>query len=190
LTASEARRQPLFPLETEHPVRLAVACVIGAALFVLTLALYPEPKALVVALALVLLVGCIWYDIESFLVPNALTYPGILLVLSAALLFHDAEFAGALLGMVAGGMAFVVLNVISKGAVGIGDAKLVAFGGALVGVQYLLIALLIGSVGMLLPSLVLLAVRGIGRRQALPYAPALASGFIIVALINGTTLGL
>lgn len=177
-------RAPLRPTVGWQWAFITLAVFVAAA----TIALYPTPKAVALVLALLLMVACGWYDLTEFRVPNAFTYPGTLLMLVAALLIPGASFTASIAGALVGGLAFLALSIVSRGTVGLGDAKLVALGGTVVGLENLLPALLIGSLSAIIPVALLLLSGRITSKQPLPYAPALAFGFVIVALLNGNTL--
>jgi prepilin signal peptidase PulO-like enzyme (type II secretory pathway) len=91
--------------------------------------------------------------------------------------------------MVGGGF-MLAISLMSRGKVGMGDAKLAALGGSLTGVDYVLAGLFVGTLSAALVYIGLLLAGRISRTQALPYAPFLASGFAVIALITGTPLGL
>jgi hypothetical protein len=66
------------------------------------------------------------------------------------------------------------------------DAKLSAFGGALVGIALVLPALLVGSLTALPLSLILMVTRRINRKTLMPFGPFLAFGFVLVVLLGGS----
>ena len=181
---------------SESPVltgRAASTSFLLAALLASGLAAYslydsPDMAGLLVGLACAGFIFASWYDLNYYLIPDALTYPGSILLLLAAALLPGASFEAALFRLLVGGGSHVFLNLISHGKVGLGDAKLAAFGGALVGVNYVLPALFLASLVALVPALTLIVLHRLSWRQALPYGPALSIGFIVVALAAGTTL--
>jgi prepilin signal peptidase PulO-like enzyme (type II secretory pathway) len=159
-------------------------------LFAACLALSPDVKGFVAGLALAALALCAAFDVTELRVPNLLTYGGTLLVLlTAALTSSDAVLDSAAGAMVGGGF-MLAISLMSRGKVGMGDAKLAALGGSLTGVDYVLAGLFVGTLSAALVYIGLLLAGRITRTQALPYAPFLASGFAVIALITGTTLGL
>jgi leader peptidase (prepilin peptidase)/N-methyltransferase len=143
--------------------------------------------AAVVASAIVLLLFSSWVDLRTRYIPNAFMAAGLAVVLVAAALLPDGQPGAAVAGALIGFGLFLLLNLASRGAVGLGDAKLAAFGGALVGARYLLPALLVGSLSAVLPVAFLLLTHRIGRRDPIAYGPYLAFGFAVVALIGGVT---
>lgn len=182
----EPPKAPLRPTLAWQLIFGALAVIVGVETFFL----YPTPKAVPLAVALLLMVACAWYDLTEFRVPNLFTYAGTVLILATALFMPGAGFAASIAGAVVGGLVLLALSIVSRGTIGLGDAKLVAFGGSVVGLENLLPALLVGSVSAMVPITLLLLGGRISRKQALPYAPALALGFVAVALMSGSSLRL
>src|SRR5690606_5578965 len=121
-------------------------------------------------------------------IPNVITYTGTLLLLPAAAIAGLDALGSALLGaLIAGGLVALIVFV-SRGQMGLGDLKLSILGGALVGGQYALPALLAGSLSALPVTAVLLLPRRISRRQPIPYGPYLAFGFVLATLLTGSVL--
>jgi len=148
----------------------------------------PFPAGAFTALAFMILLFSAWHDIRYYLIPNAVTYPGLLILLCAAVVMPEASASGALLGTAASGGALLLLRFITRGGIGLGDVKLAAFGGALVGVENVLPALLIGSFAALIPCLVLVGLGKLTWRQSVPFGPALSLGFLVASLVSGTAL--
>ena len=88
-----------------------------------------------------------------------------------------------LIGMVSVSLVFLLLHVLTGGnGLGMGDVKLVAAAGLLLGWQKILLAVLLGSVaGALIHSVRM--TRGAARRLA--FGPYLAAGIWFAALVGG-----
>jgi leader peptidase (prepilin peptidase) / N-methyltransferase len=111
----------------------------------------PSRRALVAALFAALLVALAGIDFEHFLLPDRITLPGIALGLAAQLVLPDGSFVRAasperssalgLLLVVAGAWELV------RGfeGMGLGDVKMLAMVGALLGVSGVLVTLLFGT---------------------------------------------
>ncbi len=122
-------------------------------------------------------------DLEYLWLPDLITLPGLALGLAAAATFPHLNFPQALWGAVAGGAFFQAVRWLykkaTKGAhqgVGGGDVKLLAFIGAVLGVQALPWVLVSGGVLGGLAGLVMLRRAKQGRLAQLPYGPFLAAG--------------
>ncbi|MPZ49365.1 MAG: hypothetical protein GEU75_08725 [Dehalococcoidia bacterium] len=141
--------------------------------------------ALAVTPLILAMLICTGTDLLRYRVPNAVTYPGTLLALLAAVLMPDADLVSALLAALLGGGLFLLLAVVSRGGIGLGDVKLAVLIGAALGLPGAYQALFIGM-AVAGAVLVLLLVGGIvGRRQAVPYAPFLALSAVGFVLLNG-----
>ena len=94
------------------------------------------------------------------------------------LLFNG--LAGALLG---GGL-FLIVYVVSRRGLGGGDVKLMAAAGLYLGVDGVLPAMLYGSILTVLTAGVLLLLKRIGRKDAIPLVPFLYIGMVLTMLIG------
>ncbi|MGE3960071.1 MAG: prepilin peptidase [Dehalococcoidia bacterium] len=139
--------------------------------------------AAVVASASTLIVAAVRWDVRARRIPNAWTYPGLLIAVALGLLDGWSGVLAALGGGAVAGGLFSLLAAASRGGLGIGDVKLGAALGAFVGPG--------GAVDLVLVSAVAGGALGLawlltgrGRHGALPYAPALAAGgwFALAAL--------
>jgi prepilin signal peptidase PulO-like enzyme (type II secretory pathway) len=142
-------------------------------------------QALAIAPLIVALLVCTATDLLRYRVPNAVTYPGTAIALTAALLMPDADVVSALLAASLGGGFFLALALISRGGIGLGDVKLAVLIGAALGLPLAYQALLVGMLiaGAVLGVLFLIGV--LGRRQAVPYAPFLALSALAFILVEG-----
>lgn len=134
------------------------------------------PTIMVLALAALL-------DLQHKTIPDWLTLPGLVWVLAANLSFLGPRHAGeALLGALACGSAMFLLAVVSRGAIGGGDVKLMAVVGAALGWRWGFVALLLAQLAAALPALVLLATGRRGRKSALPFGPFLSPSAILMMI--------
>jgi leader peptidase (prepilin peptidase)/N-methyltransferase len=168
----------------ENGLRAAAA----SAAFLAAIVLSPTAAGAVTGVALAALMLCALIDYASFRIPNVLTYGGLVLVLAASLLLGDGSPDRAAFGALLGGGLMLVLCLFSRGALGFGDAKLSAFGGALVGGEYVLQALLVGAVAAAVVCLPLVLLGKLRRNQPVPFGPFLSLGFALVCLTTATSL--
>ena len=127
-----------------------------------------------------LLLMIFFIDLEHRIIPNLLTYPGI--VLGLALSAASGRLPNALAASLGAGLFFLLVILASRGGMGLGDAKLGAMMGAFLGWPLIAVALVIsfvlgGAAGALL---VLLKLRS--RKDVIPFGPALALGGMIALL--------
>lgn len=85
-------------------------------------------------------------------------------------------------GFLVGGGLFLVIAIVGRGAMGMGDVKLAAALGAVLGYPTVLSALFAGIVAGGVAALLLIASRRISRKDYMAYGPYLALGAILVLL--------
>ena len=136
-----------------------------------------------------LLVALMWIDLDFQLLPDALTFPGTLLALGAALLSPGGAHR-ALLGVLAGSgtlwtLAWVWLRVRKIEGMGGGDIKLAAMLGVVLGWQLTLLTLLLAALaGTLWGGLLMARGKGHGK-TALPFGTLLAPAALVSLLWGG-----
>jgi len=94
----------------------------------------------------------------------------------------DPDLLLAGLGALEGGLFFLLIAIIGRGAMGMGDVKLAAGIGALLGHPLVWAGLLLGILLGGLSALVLLALRRIGRKDYMAYGPYLVLGAWLILL--------
>jgi len=150
----------------------------------------------------ILIVLCVT-DIEHFILPNIVNYPGMIVAAAISLvvmLVHYrlpwalffagsgfmAVFNNYLLSAVAGGLAGALLLflvvLLSRGGMGMGDVVLAGLLGLMVGFPLVFIALFVGIVVGGLVAAVLLITRRKGRKDMLPFGPFLCVGGLVTLL--------
>ncbi|MBI4259528.1 MAG: prepilin peptidase [Actinobacteria bacterium] len=176
------------PISALYPlVELATAALfVGAAL-----ELDGEPAAAIVAPFLGVMVALGVIDARHRILPNRIVYPSVLL---AALAVAVADLAGgevdavrAAIGFASYGGALLVVAFVSPAGMGMGDVKLAALIGLVLGslgLSYVAVAaalgVLLGGVGAVLALLLGRA----GRKQAIPFGPYLATGAVLAAFVG------
>lgn len=127
-------------------------------------------------------------DLEHRRLPNAIVYPSVVV---AGALIAGADLAGgspslgnAVIGALAFGGVLLLVAILSRGGMGLGDVKLAALIGLVVGAVDLAsvgvaagVAILLGGVAAFVALL-----RGAERRTALPFGPMLAGGALTAVL--------
>jgi leader peptidase (prepilin peptidase)/N-methyltransferase len=136
-----------------------------------------------------LLVALLWIDFDFKLLPDVLTFPGVLLGLAASLLLFGFGPGArhALLGLLTGSgilwllaWAWVVFRRIE--GMGGGDVKLAAMFGVVLGWQLTLLTIFVASLaGSLWGAALMLRGRG-GMKSELPFGTLLAPSAMIVFL--------
>jgi leader peptidase (prepilin peptidase)/N-methyltransferase len=121
-------------------------------------------------------------DLERRVIPNKIVLPAAAIVLVGNTLVHPSV-EWLLAGVGAGG--FLLLAALAyPGGMGMGDVKLALLLGVALG-RAVPVALLVGMVAALVPSIVLLIKHGsAARKMGIPFGPFLALGGV-VALFSG-----
>jgi leader peptidase (prepilin peptidase)/N-methyltransferase len=124
-----------------------------------------------------LLVAVFFIDLEHKLIPDCITLPGIALGLVLSGLREGpwavAEAAAAGLGA---GAVLLLIAVASRGGMGGGDVKLAAMMGAFLGWPLVAVGLFVGVIIGGVVAVALLAAGLKGRKDHIPFGPALAVG--------------
>jgi prepilin signal peptidase PulO-like enzyme (type II secretory pathway) len=174
------------------PLRSVILPLGGAALFATSFLVFDEVlPGIAGGVFATLFLTLTLTDIERRLLPNRIIYPSILLALALCWVWPDASVAEIIAGGVAGLALGIGLYVVSlpfgKGAFGLGDVKMIALMGFVVGPASLLVGVLVGSVlgGLIAGTLILGRLKS--RRDYMPHGPFLALGAVI-ALFWGPEL--
>jgi leader peptidase (prepilin peptidase)/N-methyltransferase len=183
----EAGRARVAALIGEGPLwrRLALI-VVTAAAFAAAAARYQEPdEAAVISAYAAAFIVCAATDLIAFRVPNVITYPAAGGAILAAVFIPHGDLMQALLGGAWGAGPMLVMALISRGGLGLGDVKLAGFAGLALGFPLILPALLITAFagGAAATSL---AIRVRRRNHPMPYAPFIAGGAIALLLWQGS----
>ena len=133
-----------------------------------------------VCMALLLLLGIpiVYCDLRHRIIPNILTYAGMLAGLAVLVVFRRPEFVNYSLAFILGFGVFYILYMF--GWIGGGDVKLMGMVGILMGFPFLVNALVYIALAGGLVGLAEIAVRA-WRRQSLrgariPYGTAIIAG--------------
>jgi leader peptidase (prepilin peptidase)/N-methyltransferase len=176
--------EPDPPAPAPPVVRVRPAAVVGAATAagVALVRLGPTREGLLAAWVLAVLVVLAAIDLEVRLLPNRIVFPAILCAIAWQAVFFPDRLAECLVaGAVAGGV-LLLPSLFLRGAVGMGDVKVTAFLGVVLGAD-VIVALLAGSLLSAPVALAILLVGGAGaRRTALPFGPFLALGAAVALL--------
>jgi prepilin signal peptidase PulO-like enzyme (type II secretory pathway) len=128
-----------------------------------------------------LLVALAVYDARHQRIPNAVVYPAIAAGLVLALVQPIGPWWTFVLAGTLAGLSLGLLALLS-GGIGLGDAKLAALIGLVVGWPAVLLAMFAAFAIGAVSGVLLIASGRIGRRQPVPFGPALAAGAVVGVL--------
>lgn len=149
--------------------------------------------AVVAASAYALILGVIFLvDLRAHLILDVVTFPGLLVALLLTIsrsvidpAHHwQRSVAGALVGLVLFGLLYGLGWLVTRQeAMGMGDVKLATLAGMMVGINYVLPAILLAIVGGGVVSALLLVLRRRGAGSFIPYGVFIAAGaaFFVLA---------
>jgi leader peptidase (prepilin peptidase) / N-methyltransferase len=170
----DASISPLYPLVEAVTAVLIVACVATFG---------PTAYAALAAAFCAVLVTLSVIDLRHRIVPNRIVVPAAGVILLAHTLLDPslAWLAGAL---GASGFLFLAVLAYPKG-LGMGDVKLALLLGAMLG-GTVFVALLLGFLASLVPTVVLFARHGTAaRKMAIPLVPFLSLGAVVSLFFGG-----
>jgi leader peptidase (prepilin peptidase)/N-methyltransferase len=170
----DASISPLYPLVEVVTAVLIVACVATFG---------PTAYAALAAAFCAVLVTLSVIDLRHRIVPNRIVVPAAGVILLAHTLLDPslAWLAGAL---GASGFLFLAVLAYPKG-LGMGDVKLALLLGAMLG-GTVFVALLLGFLASLVPTVVLFARHGTAaRKMAIPLVPFLSLGAVVSLFFGG-----
>lgn len=125
-----------------------------------------------------------YIDLDYQIIPDAITLPGMVLGVVAAVLALPIGLLDSILGLLLGGGVLFVLAwaspyLFGKEGMGGGDIKLLAMIGAFLGWKPVLLTMLLGAILGAIVGVALIALKVLRRDQYLPFGPFLACGAII-----------
>ncbi len=183
--AAEAVRAPLLahgPAAARYvPAYLTAAALVAASF----LHFGASGRAVVAAGFCSVLVLLSVVDLERHILPNRIVLPAAGAVLAVQIALSPDRAVEWIVAAVGGAVFFFVLAVVHPAGLGMGDVKLALLLGAALG-RDVVAALVLGSVGVAVVAVFLLARHGASaRKTAIPFGPFLAAG-AVVALFLGT----
>ncbi len=174
------------------PLRSVILPLGGAALFTTSVAVFDSlAPGIVGGVFATVFLTLTLTDLDRQLLPNRIVYPSIVLAIALSWVWPHVSVPEVLVGGLAGltlGVGLLIASLpFGKGAFGIGDVKMIALIGFVVGPASLLVGVFIGSIvgGLMAATLIVARLRN--RRDYMPHGPFLAMGAVI-ALFWGPEL--
>jgi len=179
---------------TSIPLRYPLIELAGGAIGVIA-ALCPVDGIDKISCGLALLIGltAALIDQRTFRIPNRLTYPSAVLLLllgigNAISTGRWTSFVATLSLSLAVLAFFIVIRLVSRGGMGLGDAKLAAvltLGLASLGIWSVALAILASFFAGSVVGIGLMLAKRSSLRTQMPFGPFLTLGFIVTALGAG-----
>jgi leader peptidase (prepilin peptidase)/N-methyltransferase len=171
-------------MTTSHSGTQVPAGLAAAALATVAFASYPiGGQAVVAAFVAAVLVVIAVIDIRTLRVPNRIVLPATAIVLVTEIALDPSRAGERVLATLVAGGLLLILNLISSAGLGMGDVKLGMLLGAALG--WGVIGALEIAFMALLPFAIAVLLRD-GRRArktALPFAPFMAFGALVVLIV-------
>lgn len=176
------------PISIRYPL---VEAVTGLAAIASIMMLGPNVEGIAYFLLFILLFTASMIDIEHQIIPNLITYPGIVLAFCLSFIRSDMSWLDSLIGVGVGGGALLTLRqigqwVFKKESMGLGDIKLIVMIGAFLGWRAALGAIFLGSIlGTLYGIPILIQESRTGERgtHVIPFGPFLSGGGLLAAVL-------
>lgn len=128
-------------------------------------------------------------DIRHRIIPNRIVYPAFVAftawIVAWGLLGGGVDVARAFAGSAAYAAPFFVIALVAPAGMGMGDVKLNALIGLVLGSLGLSYVAVAAGAGILLGGLGAIAalLAGVGRKQTVPFGPYLAAGAVVAAFL-------
>ncbi len=172
------------------PKRLPVIEAVTGALFVFAyleygLTLKTAVTVFYFCLFLVLMV----IDLEHTVIPNKIVYPAGVVALIISIFSPQIGIVSALTGGAAGFIIFLLIAIVSRGGMGLGDVKMATLIGLITGFPLVLVDLLLAVVMGGLVAVFLLALRLRKPKEGIPFAPYLSLATMATLLWGQDILG-
>lgn len=122
-------------------------------------------------------------DIRIKIIPDHYLVIGGLIGLLIGIVSNHIDLVNSFVGFIVGGGLIAIASYTTKGAIGMGDAKLMACIGIYLGLGRVLTLIIFAGILSGLVGLVLLFSGKVGIKSRMPFAPFVLMGTIFVLLI-------
>ncbi len=184
--------EKILPYKGKSLILLTIICFV--CFFAAQISLYRNTSGInfIKLFGLAFIVVCAGLiDSKRRIIPNSLIILG--LIFRAGFYIYEmlcqtgelkSIFINDLLGFAIGFVLLAAVSLISKGALGFGDAKLFGIIGLISGSFCTYSTLLVSLVISTIVSFVSIARKKMGRKDAFPFGPCIAAGYILVVLLT------
>lgn len=152
--------------------------------------------------AILLLIFLSWIDLKEGLLPNELVLglAALSMVFHLSTLFYFDDIALILMGVLVGGGILYIMRIAANAfygqdSLGLGDVKLMAAGGAWLGLEHILVAMTVGATAGFFHGLIVAGHTAVKtkkpldlNRLSIPAGPGFAVGLIAAGILKFWTL--
>ncbi len=142
-------------------------------------------SAVQIGLLLLFAIPITIFDLRQYRIPDYLTFGGIFFFIVLKVVRGGSSPALIALECGLGFGVFWAIHHLTRGKMGLGDAKYSALIAVAVGLLPWFVTLFIASVAGVLFALVMILVFGMDRRTQIPFAPFLTLGAVLALLLRG-----
>lgn len=130
------------------------------------------------------LIAVIFIDLDHQIIPDTITYPGIVIGFASSFFRPGLSYKDSLLGILVGGgllyiVALLYFVVTRRDGMGGGDIKLLAMIGAFLGWKSLPLTILSSSLLGSIVGIIAMIKSGSDTRMAIPFGPFLSIGAVL-----------
>mgnify|MGYP003365249805 CR=1 FL=1 len=170
-------------------IRYPAVEVLGGLLFLAVYGVYGFTlSAAVYAAFICALVATAFIDYDRSIIPNGIVLYVLAVGVLAVFFTEGTGIIDRVVGFFAASVPLLVACLVTKGGLGLGDVKLMAAGGFLLGWKLILLSLGLGSVVGAVVGVTLVLRRRKSMRSAIPFGPFLALGMCFSALYGNAAL--
>jgi leader peptidase (prepilin peptidase) / N-methyltransferase len=123
-------------------------------------------------------------DLQERIIPDKLVAAGALAGVVTLFVNRNTSMLSAFLGMAAAGGLLWILSYVTKGGIGLGDAKLFACVGLYLGLERVLTAMLFSTLLSGLTGLILIVANFKNRKKTIPFAPYILVGTMVTVAVT------
>jgi leader peptidase (prepilin peptidase)/N-methyltransferase len=142
----------------------------------------------------ILMVLTFFIDLKHRIIPDVLTFPGIILGFALSFVVKSPSVLNSLLGIVVGGAMFYLAAILGellfkKESMGGGDIKLAMLLGAFLGWKNILLVLFLSAfLGSLIGGIALFFSKDVKETRTIPFGPFLALAAVIAMFVGDAVI--
>src|SRR6056297_3790261 len=165
------------------PIRYPIVELITALLFLLTFLKYGlNTEFIIFSVLIATLIVVSFIDIKHQIIPNEITFSFIPLGIILSLIFNHITVLNSLLGFIIPAGLLLLIALIYKKGMGIGDVKLIGMIGVFIGWKYALISIFIGALIGSIYGIYMMLTDQMTRKTRIPFGPFISLGAVLMVL--------